>query len=183
MGNQHSDGLSTSESESLKSKTNYSGEELHNWYKKFKRDYPDGVIRRQDFVDAYCGMCSQGNARAFAEHLFRGYDTDGDGEINFQEFMCTLSISAKGTPEEKLAWAFNMYDTNGDGSLTMDEAVEIISATQRMRGEHSKEAAEYIAQQIFVHMDKDRNAVLSKEEFIIGAQNSAVMELLQSRPT
>ncbi|KAK2184854.1 hypothetical protein NP493_250g03009 [Ridgeia piscesae] len=129
-------------------------------------------------------MSSHGDARAFAEHLFRGYDTDGDGEIDFQEFMCTLSISTKGEPEEKLAWAFQMYDVNGDGSLTMNEAVEIISATQRMRGEHSREAAEDIAQQIFVHMDKDRNAVLSQEEFIRGAQNTpAVMELLQSRPS
>lgn len=53
-----------------------------------------------------------------------------------------------------------------------------------MRGEHSREAAEDIAQQIFVTMDKDRNTVLSKEEFIRGAQNSpAVMELLQSKAT
>ncbi|KAI0221732.1 hypothetical protein LSAT2_027028 [Lamellibrachia satsuma] len=184
MGGQHSGGLSSSTAESLKRKTYFSADELRQWYKKFKHDYPDGVIRQQDFVNTYCQMCSQGDARAFAEHLFRGYDTDGDGAIDFQEFMCTLSISAKGSPEERLAWAFNMYDSNGDGCLSMNEAVDIISATQRMRGEHSREAAEDIAQQIFVTMDKDRNTVLSKEEFIRGAQNSpAVMELLQSKAT
>lgn len=87
------------------------------------------MIRQQDFVNTYCQMCSQGDARAFAEHLFRGYDTDGDGAIDFQEFMCTLSISAKGSPEERLAWAFNMYDSNGDGCLSMNEAVDIISVS------------------------------------------------------
>ena len=53
-----------------------------------------------------------------------------------------------------------------------------------MRGEQNREAAEDIAHQIFVHMDKDRTASLSKREFIRGAQSSPeVMDLLKTRST
>ena len=59
-----------------------------------------------------------------------------------------------------------------------------LQATQRMRGEQNREAAEDIAHQIFVHMDKDRTASLSKREFIRGAQSSPeVMDLLKTRST
>lgn len=58
----------------------------------------------------------------------RAYDEDGNGEIDFKEFINTLSIATKGSVDDKLEWAFTLYDIDGDGSISRQEAVEIIQA-------------------------------------------------------
>ena len=56
----------------------------------------------------------------------QAYDADGNGVISFSEFLTTMSISAKGSPEDKLNWSFDLYDHNGDGTISRKEAVDII---------------------------------------------------------
>ena len=36
-----------------------------------------------------------------------------------QEFMLATDMTASGSPEEKLRWAFKMYDKDGSGALTL----------------------------------------------------------------
>ena len=41
-------------------------------------------------------------------------------DINhLQEFMMATDMTASGSPEEKLRWAFKMYDKDGSGALTL----------------------------------------------------------------
>ncbi len=51
-----------------------------------------------------------------------------------QEFVVGLSVLARGTPHEKLQWAFTLYDINGDGIITKDEMTDIVSAIYEMIG-------------------------------------------------
>ena len=54
----------------------------------------------------YSQCFPSGNARDFCDHIFRTFDTDGNGYIDFREFLLAIDITSSGTAEEKLGWAF-----------------------------------------------------------------------------
>ncbi|CAJ0924331.1 unnamed protein product [Ranitomeya imitator] len=86
--------------------TEFSEQELKHWYKGFLKDCPSGILNLQEFQQLYI--------------------KNGDGTIDFREFICALSVTSRGSFEQKLNWAFEMYDLDGDGKITRLEMLEII---------------------------------------------------------
>ena len=113
----------------MRSKTQLDVHEIHEWYKKFYKDFPSGVVQSEDFHRIYKEMFPDGDPTEYAKHAFRTYDTDGNGQVDFTEFMITLGVMSKGTTEEKLHYAFRLYDIDGNGVVTRDEASRVISVS------------------------------------------------------
>ena len=89
----------------LKRNTRYDEQEIKEWYKGFKTDCPDGTLSKTKILDMYSMILPAGNAHVFVDQIFRIFDKDGNGSIDFKEFMLATDMTASGTPEEKLRYA------------------------------------------------------------------------------
>ena len=78
-------------------------------------------------MEVYSDLFRQGNPEAFCDHVFRTFDHDNSGHIDFKEFMLAISVTSAKDPKEKLTWAFTMYDKNKDGTIEKSEMVDIIT--------------------------------------------------------
>jgi len=164
-------GLSQEDLEFLKTHTRYDENTIKEWYKGFKQDCPNGRLTPPKFVDMYKLFFPSGNAEQFCDHVFRTFDTDKNGFIDFREFLLAIDVTSAGTPEEKLKWAFRMYDVDGNGVIDQDEMTKIVQAIYDMLGAGAvkpTDTAEERAKNIFNRMDENNDGHLTEEEFLKG---------------
>lgn len=83
-------------------------------------------MTKDQFIKVYKDFFPSGSAEGFCEHVFRTFDTDNSGFIDFKEFLLAINVTSSGTPEQKLEWAFRMYDIDGNGTIDEKEMIKII---------------------------------------------------------
>jgi len=191
MGNKSSKGdrLTKEDLEFLRTHTRYDEGTITEWYRGFKQDCPDGRLTPAAFVKIYSKCFPSGNAGEFTDHVFRTFDSDKNGFIDFKEFLMAIDVTSSGSPEEKLNWAFSMYDVDGNGYIDLMEMTRIVkSIYQVMRaqaasgekmGDRMKGSAESRAESIFKKMDRNSDGRVTREEFVrtcLGDQH--LLELL-----
>ena len=154
----------------LLQQTEFSREEIKEWYRGFRKDYGKGYITIDEFKKIYDEFYPDGDGDAFAEHTFRIFDRNHDGKIDFREFISGLSISSRGSYEEKMTWLFDLYDTNANGFISKDEMLVIIKSVFQMSDNKSHKIdptlAESRVEKIYEKLDRNLDGLLSLEEFI-----------------
>ncbi|UJR21833.1 hypothetical protein I4U23_024907 [Adineta vaga] len=181
--------LSKADLQFLEENTEFTREQITDWYEGFILDCPTGELTKKKFIQVYRQFFPNGQAEAFCTHIFRTFDADNSGKIDFKEFLMAINITAKGNPEKKLKWAFKMYDIDSNGSVDRQEMLRIIesiydllgagvikgASNGAMSGRDPNDTPESRTAQIFAIMDEDNNGVITEEEFIRGCMSDRVL--------
>ncbi|KAI8903766.1 hypothetical protein EDD86DRAFT_214192 [Gorgonomyces haynaldii] len=156
-------------------KTRFTQKELVQWHRGFVKDCPSGQMDKKDLHNIYKQYFPFGDANKYANAVFGHLDIDKDGFINFDDFIQSLDISAKGSMEEKLEWSFRLYDLDEDGYISHAEMLYIVDSIYRLVGDMNlpkdEEDPQQRVEKVFKLMDLDRDGLLSKEEYIQGGIN------------
>ena len=163
--------LSREDLEILKSHTKFDDDKIIELYKAFKEHCPDGRLTPEKFISMYKMFFWKGNAELYCEHVFRTFDTDQNGYIDFKEFILAVYVTSAGTPEEKFRSAFRMYDVDGNGVIDQDEMANVMQAIYGMMGEGAKNPgywADERAKCIFIQMDENFDGHITEDEFLRG---------------
>merc|ERR1719234_2209747 len=79
------------------------------------------------------------DADKMEKHMFRVYDANDDGYVDFVEFMMIFYIMSDGSPEEVLAKIFRVFDVNSDGTISEKELKRLIKDMFMMIKEENPE--------------------------------------------
>ncbi|KAJ8346367.1 hypothetical protein SKAU_G00277680 [Synaphobranchus kaupii] len=145
-------------------------------YKGFIKDCPSGQLDADGFQKIYKQFFPFGDPTKFANFVFNVFDENKDGRIEFSEFIQALSITSRGTLDEKLRWAFKLYDLDNDGYITRQEMLNIVDAIYQMVGNtvelpEEENTPEKRVDHIFAMMDKNSDGLLTLQEFQEGSKS------------
>ena len=161
--------LTENDKDYIASQTSASRAEVTAKFEEFLKIHPNGSISKDEF-SSMIRTCYPGlETEALETHIFRMYDTNSDGYIDFKEFMVILYIMSAGTPEQNLEQIFRIFDINGDGTISYKEMRKIVTDLfQLMSHEDNPDKAsnEAIASMAFEEMDADEDGNITKKEFI-----------------
>eukprot|EP01135_Chromosphaera_perkinsii_P009375 Nk52_evm51s1737 gene=Nk52_evmTU51s1737 len=102
---------------------NFTSEELR-WlkmtYKTLAKRSPDAFVDKETFMNFFPlpGM--------LGERLFAAFDTKKNGVIQYNEFLCGLSLCLHGNVDEKARFVFGMFNLNEDIGVNREELTTMI---------------------------------------------------------
>lgn len=142
--------------------------QVENQYQSFLKKHPDGRISRKSFHTMMKECYPGADTEKLERHIFRMYDSNKDGHIDFREFMIVLYIMSNGSPEENLKQIFRVFDINNDGTITLKELQKIVRDLFLLINESNADQAsqEVLVKTAFNEMDENHDGQISQLEFI-----------------
>ncbi|KAL9644482.1 hypothetical protein ABK040_009348 [Willaertia magna] len=153
--------LRPEEIEEMQKGTNFNHKEIKKLYKRFKKLDKDGNgnITKDEFL-----MIPELAVNPLVKRVISIFDANGDGSVNFKEFISALSVfNALGDKQKKLEFAFKVYDIDGDGFISNGELFTVL---KMMVGNNLSDVQlQQIVDKTILEADEDGDGKISFEEF------------------
>eukprot|EP01138_Halocafeteria_seosinensis_P015355 gb/GECG01015671.1/.p1 GENE.gb/GECG01015671.1/~~gb/GECG01015671.1/.p1 ORF type:complete len:217 (+),score=37.42 gb/GECG01015671.1/:1-651(+) len=170
MGNKHGKGaLKERDLREYQSMCQLERDEIEMLYAQFMAmrasDTNDVLINQTEFQRAL-GF-SDGQSSLFVERIFHLFDENGDGYVNFPEFIRGFSkLTPHGTHEQKLNFTFNIYDSNGDGKISSEDLRRLLQGCLDENGLHfAPSDVQKMVESTFEQVDQNRDGYIDFEEY------------------
>lgn len=112
--------------------TTFTAEEINNMYANFKK--LSAAVKDDNLIDPeeFREMMACHGGSVFIDGLFRMFDRDNSGGIDFVEFVTSLAIyqnKARNVPDvEKQRLFFKIYDADGDGEISQGDLKKMLNS-------------------------------------------------------
>eukprot|EP00033_Pygsuia_biforma_P001865 GCRY01002085.1.p1 GENE.GCRY01002085.1~~GCRY01002085.1.p1 ORF type:complete len:273 (+),score=36.70 GCRY01002085.1:118-819(+) len=153
---------------------------LHNMFMELAAKTPNKhLLSRSEFEEAVSSVFvlkDTEKRKEFLDLLFKEFDVNGDGLINFKEYISGLSVFGRGTFKERAMLSFHIFDIQGNDVITQEEMIAVLTSVSRsvqlansedrttLPKEVEAEIRAYVAE-TFRKYDKSNTGVLSFEEY------------------
>ena len=131
-------------------------------FDSFVAEHPNGKMKPKDFRQIMSSALPKKDASKMEKHVFRIYDANNDGHVDFVEFMVVYTIMAGGSETEILTKIFRLFDVNSDGVISKKEMSRLVKDMYGLlkREDPNVSAAELIAKSAFAEMDENGDGKL-----------------------
>ncbi|XP_022357138.1 calcineurin subunit B type 2 [Enhydra lutris kenyoni] len=141
--------------------SHFNSDEIKRLSKKFKKLDLDrsGSLSLEEFLSL-----PELHQNPLVQRVIDVFDTDGNGEVDFKEFILGASqFSVRGDEEEKLRFAFSIYDIDKDGYISNGELFQVLKL---MVGDNLKDwQLQQLVDKTIIVLDRDGDGKISFEEF------------------
>jgi len=151
----------------LAKSSGHTEEKVQQEFDKFMKEYPDGKLNKASFNKMMSQALPKKEIDKVEKHVFRVYDTNGDGYIDFIEFMVLFHILSDGTPQDVLGKIFRVFDVNSDGTITQKEMQRLVADLFGLiQIQHKDLNQANLAEKAFNEMDVNKDGKVSSQEFV-----------------
>lgn len=158
--------------------------EVKTLYDRFRRLAPAGSLALEQFQQAM-GILGVIDDAFIAKRMFRAFDANADGLLDFFEFANSLAIMLRGTDSEKLTLSFKMIAGTPDG-ITFEDFRSLLNAcsttmTTLLDGAFRHQASDSEARHLFSKLvDVNRCSAGLDESSTDGIHHKAPMISLEA---
>lgn len=131
-------------------------DEMRRVFNKFDKN-KDGKISKEEYGSAV-GVLGSKNTKSDVIKTFQAIDTDGDGFVDFDEFM-EAQKSEGGVKTGDIKSAFKVFDLDGNGRITAEELVQVL----RQLGERCSLES---CRKMIKGVDADGDGMIDVDEFM-----------------
>ncbi|XP_052097729.1 calmodulin-A-like [Mytilus californianus] len=131
--------------------------EFRETFKFFDKD-GDGTISVNE-IRTVMRSIGQNPTEADVEAILTRYDGDGNGKLDFNEFLGMI-VDKLNNPETELLNAFKLFDKDGNGFVNVDELKYIVTHL-------GDQLTDEEVQEMFDEADLNNDGQLNYEEFTV----------------
>ncbi|CAF3150510.1 unnamed protein product [Rotaria socialis] len=149
--------------------------EIRQWYEEFRKE-SDGADRmnKRQFQSYYTKLKQNTKLEEITDHIFRVFDTDHSGTIDFSEFLIAYLATTVGSSRQKFEYAFELFDINENEKIERKEAEKMLSIICRIIGV-SQEDAKLYTTTIMLSFDTNQDKIITREEFVTGCLHDSTL--------